>query len=198
MTRSSARPHARFVTLAALLALALGLLGCGGGDDDASNGDGESSAFPPNVTTDDDIAAQEEGSPERALLEWWQAFQFQDVATVEGLTSEDVLDAIGEKDLANLVKTRGQGLQGIEVLSASESGDTASVRIGLLQFTPEEEGGPPPTEPTSSQPSTIAMQSDGGEWLFDELAYLEPMIESLEAAEQAAKEGSAEQQPGDQ
>jgi hypothetical protein len=187
---SIARRCARFATLAALLTLTAALLGCGGSDDETTTG-ADSGGFPPNVITDDDIAAQEEGSPERALLEWWQAFQFQDAATVEDLTSEDVLDAIGEKTLTELVQTRGQGLQGIEVLGASENGDNASVRAGLLQFTPEKEGDPQPTEPTSSQPTTFVMQSDGGSWLYDDVDYLQPMADSLEAAEQAAQEESS-------
>jgi hypothetical protein len=193
---SITRRCAPFATLAALLVLVMGLLGCGGADDETTTGGDGDSTFAPNIITDDEIAAQEEGTPERALLEWWQAFQFQDSATVEKLTSEDVLDAIGEKTLTELVETRGQGLQGIAVLGASESGDQASVRVGLLQFTPEKEGDPPPDEPTSSQPTTFTMESDGGRWLYDDAAYLQPMVESLEAAEAAQEQGSADQGSG--
>ena len=77
-----------------------------------------------------------------------------------------------------------RGLQGIEVLSATESGDSAAVRVGLLTFTPEKEGDPPPEAPTAAMPATFAMVNEGDTWLFDDPAYLEPMIEAMEAAEE--------------
>jgi hypothetical protein len=189
--RSRRLRAAQLVTAAALLLLAVVLLGCGG-DDDESEGDGDET-FAPNVVTADEIEAQEEGSPERALLEWWQSFQFGDASQVVALTSQETLDEVGEENLEDVVTNTGQGLQGIEVLGATEDGDTASIRVGLLQFTPEKEGEPPPDEPTSSTPDTFAMQNEGGEWLFAETAYLEPRIESFKQAQQQQEEGGEEQ-----
>lgn len=181
------------MSAAGLMLVAVLLLGCGSDDDGNDEANGE--AFAPNIVTDSDIEAQEDGTPERALLEWWQAFQFQDTATVEALTSPGTVDDISDKKLAELVKTRGPGLQGIEVLGATEDGDTASVRAGLLTFTPEKSGEPPPTEPTTSTPATFALTNEGGEWLFDDTAYLEPLVEILQAAEEQPPE---EQPPEEQ
>jgi len=183
-----------FSRLAAVAALALAtvfLAACGsdGGDDTTTDG-GSTDGFGPQVVSQEDLDAQEEGSAGRGLLDWWQAFQFQDANTVISLTSENTLDELGEKDLEELVKTRGQGLQGVEVLGATESGDTASVRAGLLTFQPEEEGGPIPDEPTASRPITFTMEKDGDQWLFDTPTYLQPMIEGLQAAEEAADQGA--------
>ena len=72
------------------------------------------------------------------------------------------MEAIGEARMEVFVKTRGQGLQGIEVLSASEDGDAASVRAGLLTFQPAKQGAPPPATPTASRPTTIAMTKEDG------------------------------------
>jgi hypothetical protein len=183
---------AQLLTTAALLLLVVALLGCGGDGGDEGNGSEE--AFSPNVVTDEEIEAQEEGSPGRALLEWWQAFQFRDASQVVTLTSQETLDEIGEKNLENLVTNTGQGLQGIEVLGATEQGEeTASVRVGLLQFTPAKEDEPPPDEPTSSTPDTFAMQNEDGEWLFAETAYLEPKLESFKQAQAQREEGGGEQ-----
>jgi hypothetical protein len=135
--------------------------------------------FPPIIVTDDAIEAEKEGSPGRALLEWWQAYQFSDLAAVEALTSEATTDAIGADKLAELVQLPGPGLQGIKVLDASESGNTASVNTGLLNFQPEEEGGPVPTKPSSSTPETFAMEKDGGDWLFAGTEFLSLKLNSL-------------------
>jgi hypothetical protein len=166
-----------------------------GGSDDDGNGSGGD--FPPNVVTDDEINAQEEGSPARALLEWWQSFQFGDATVVAELTSQETLDEVGENNLEELVRTRGQSLQGVEVFNTTESGDVASVRVGLLTFQPEKQGDPPPDEPSGSIPDTFAMQDEDGEWKFAEPAYLEPQIESMKQAEkqqQQQEEGGGEEE----
>jgi hypothetical protein len=186
----------RLLTAAATILLAVVLLGCGDDDSDDSNGDSD---LPPNVITDQEIDDQDEGTPERGLLEWWQAFQFQDATAVVSLTSPRTLDDVGENNVEDLVQARGQGLQGIEILGVSESGDDASVRVGLLTFQPPEEGAPPPDEPTASTPTTFAMGKEGDEWLFDDNAYLELQIDNLKASEEAAEEQqSDEQQPQDE
>jgi hypothetical protein len=194
----SGGPRAPRLLVAAVLALlAAALVACGSDDDEGSNGgNGGGPPLTPNIVTNEDVDAQQEGSPERGLLEWWQAFQFQDVAAVESLTSEETLDDIGDKQLRKLVEARGKGLQGLEVLGSSESGDTASVRAGLLTFQPEE-GEPPPDEPTSSTPATFELVNEGDEWLFNDTAFLEPMIESLEAAEEQAEQAADEEQQND-
>jgi hypothetical protein len=157
------------------------LFGCGGGGDTTGGSD---EALSPQVVTDSDIDAQPSGSPEQALLEWWQAYQFSDAEQVIARTSKGTLDDLGEKDLSELVKNTGQGLQGIEVLGSDESGNTASVRVGLLTFQPEKEGEPPPDEPTSSTPDTFEMKKEGGEWKFAATEYLAPKLESFQQAQQ--------------
>jgi hypothetical protein len=202
-TDQKAEPRSRtpwYIAGAALVAAAavvIALLVAGGGSDDSSSGEangGNQEAFPPHVVRDSEIEAQESGSPERALLEWWQAFQFGDARGVEALTSEATLNAIGDRQLAQLVRTRGQGLQGIEVLGASEDGNGASVRAGLLTFQPEKKGDPTPTTPTASRPTTFAMIKQGDEWLFRETAFLEPILEGLKRSrEEQQKQGEKQQ-----
>jgi hypothetical protein len=187
------------MTFAALIAVIF-LLGCGSDDENGDGGEetgGDAAqTFPPHVVRDDDIEAQEEGSPERALLEWWQAFQFADAAGVESLTSEETLNAVGPRQLAALVKARGQGLQGVEVLGASTQGATSSVRVALLTFQPEKEGQPPPTTPTGSRPATITMAKVGNRWLFAETPYVRPMVENFrQAAREAQEQTETEAEP---
>jgi hypothetical protein len=135
--------------------------------------------FPPEIVQDGEIADQKKGSPGRALLEWWQAYQFSDVAGVEGLTSPETIDAIGAGNLRALIDLPGPGLQGIEVVESSEDGNTAEVQAALLTFQPEEPGDPKPTEPSNSLPVTFSMQDEGGEWLFAETEFLETKLNTL-------------------
>jgi hypothetical protein len=135
--------------------------------------------FPPVIVQDGDIKDQPKGSPGRALLEWWQAFQFSDIAAVEALTSPGTIDAVGQDQLRELVLLPGPGLQGIEVLDASESGNSASVNAGLLNFQPPAEGEPPPDEPTASVPETFPMEKDGDQWLFAGTEFLTLRLNQL-------------------
>jgi hypothetical protein len=169
----------RLIAASGAILLAAFLFGCGGGGDTSGE-----PALPPNVVTDSDVDAQASGSPERALLEWWQAVQFGDSEQVLQRTSKSTIDKLGKHDLSEWVKSAGQGLQGVEVLGADETGNTASVRVGLLQFQPEQEGEPPPTDPTSSTPDTFEMKKEGNDWKFAAPEFLEPKIESFKASQQ--------------
>jgi len=155
------------------------VVGCGGGGSSTSGGD----QLPPNVVTDSDISAQASGSPSQALLEWWQAYQYSDAQQVVERTAKDTLNEVGEKNLSDLVQAQGGSLQGVEVLGEEVNGNTASIRVGLLQFTPSKPGGEPPSEPTASTPNTFEMQKEGGEWKFASPVYLEPKIESFKQAQ---------------
>ena len=135
--------------------------------------------LPPTIVRDGEILEQPKGSPERALLEWWQAYQFSDLRAVEELTAEATIDGVGEDNLTALVELPGPGLNGIEIVEASESGDTATVEAALLNFTPKAPGKPVPDKPTASVPETLTMQNDGGEWLFADTEFLTLKLNSL-------------------
>ena len=133
--------------------------------------------FPPQTVLDGDIAQHKKGTPERALLEWWQAFQFHDARTVKALTSRDTRKAIGPHALANLVHLTG--LPGIAILDSTTTGNTALLQAGLLNFQPPGPGEPPPREPTGSQPATFTMARERGRWVFDQADFLIPKAENL-------------------
>jgi hypothetical protein len=132
--------------------------------------------FPPSIVLDGDVKEQETGTPQRALLEWWQAFQFRDVKTVLALTSRETLKTIGRRNLIDLV--RRTGLQGIEILDATTDGDTALIQAGLLNFAAPR-GEPPPRKPTASLPATFTMVRESGEWVYAQTDYLVPKVENL-------------------
>jgi hypothetical protein len=134
--------------------------------------------FPPQILTDADVAKEKKGTPGRAFLEWWQAYQWHDAAAVESLTTPETLNAVGPDKLAELVNT--QSLQGVEILSTNESGSVATVNAGLLEFQPPREGAPPPDKPTNSQPDSFLMKKEHGDWLFDQTEFLTLKLNSLQ------------------
>jgi hypothetical protein len=184
---------AALVVAAAVVIIALG---SGGGSDDSGSSSksvASEGSFPPQVVRTSEIEAHDAGSPQRALLEWWQSFQFGDARGVVDRTSEATVSTLGRAELADLVRTRGQGLQGVEVLGATVQGDAASVRVGLLTFQPKKQGEPPPKTPTASRPATLAMHKEGDDWRFSEPAYLEPMIRNLRSRQQQKQQGGQQQ-----
>src|SRR5262245_43945668 len=133
--------------------------------------------FPPTIVLEGDVREQRKGTPGRALLEWWQAFQFHDVTTVKALTSRETKTAIGPNALGKLVRLTG--LPGIEILDATTTGDTALLQTGLLNFQPPGPGEPPPRQPTGSAPATFTMTREGGKWVFAQTEFLIPKVNNL-------------------
>jgi hypothetical protein len=133
--------------------------------------------LPPQTVLDGDVNEQKKGTPERALLEWWQAFQFRDVATMLDLTSRETQKAIGRRTLADLV--RRTGLPGIEILDSTEQGSTALIQTGVLSFSAPR-GKPVPRKPTNSVPTTFTMKREGGKWVYAQTDFLVPKAENLQ------------------
>lgn len=135
-------------------------------------------AFPPQIVTDGEVADEKKRTPQRAFLEWWQAYQWHDIQEVLSLTSPETLKAVGADNLSQLVAT--QTLPGVEILGVREGGSTATVNAGLLQFEPPRPGAPQPDKPTSSQPDSFLMQNQGGKWLFAQIDFLQLKLNSLQ------------------
>jgi hypothetical protein len=134
----------------------------------------------PNVVTEQQIEAEAAGSPERALLSWWQAFQFADSDALLELTAEKTLDRVGKDELLDLAATNGAGFPGLEVVSATTSDDKAAVRGLVLTFDVDKNG---VTQNTSTgRPETFEMRSEGGAWKFGASEFLESVLEQAQAA----------------
>jgi hypothetical protein len=133
--------------------------------------------LPPQVVLDGDVANEPKGTPARALLAWWQAFQFRDVKTVLALTGQDTLKAVGRRNLAKLV--RRTGLPGLKVLDTTTNGNTALIQAGVLFFATEK-GHPPPRTPTGSKPATFTMAREHGDWVFAQTDFLALRVSNLQ------------------
>jgi hypothetical protein len=179
-------PQRPLLALGVLAVLVFAGCGSGGGSSSSDNANSVTNTasvsastaeqkFAPQVIRDGDIQAEPKGSPQRAFLAWWQAFQFQDAATVEQLTSKATLKAVGRKPLAKLVQVRGPGTPGIKILSVSKHGNAASVRVAMLTFEQDKQGRPTDQVATST-PGTFEMRNETGSWTFASTDYLKNLI----------------------
>jgi hypothetical protein len=133
--------------LAALFAAlgALGLVACGSSSHSSSPGSGQGStpiaavtvgAPPPNVVTSQQINAYHPGSPAHALLEFWQAVQFSDVLSARRLVSSKALASVTPARFTTMIQTLGDNIPGLRIVSSTQIGVDASVRVFLLGYAP--------------------------------------------------------------
>jgi hypothetical protein len=178
------RPGRATASALALLTSTLTLAACGPEDSDSAesntttpSGTIAEPAPAPNLVTTEQVESFEQGSPERALLEWWAAFQHGDQDAVVEITAERTLERVGEKRVSNLVDLLGSDLQGIRVARSRVEGDRAIVLALLLSFDVDK-GGMAVEESVSGSPRVFAMAREGG-WLYDEPSYLERLLDDL-------------------
>lgn len=185
---ASVRPRATALVAAAVSVLLVA--GCASGkqgpakEETAKNGsiivDLPRSALPPSIVRDEAIREQKQGSPTRALLEWWQALQFGDVEVSVRLMTPAAVRALGRRRFERLVRQVGPGLPGINVVSWRVFDNVCSIRVELLSFAPSKGDRKPSVKPTSSSPSSFVMRqgSQRRKWLFNDAAFLRQLAKN--------------------
>jgi hypothetical protein len=155
--------------------------GCGG---DGSLRDGDSSSYRrlnvtaafPNTVTARHLAAFAAGSPKRALHEWFQAVQFEDVAAVRTWTSRRAVRRIGRPALGRAVATVGPAL-GRPNIGRVRSGEAvATVTVGIEAYVPGR------TAPRSVHPVNFRLVREDDAWHVASLTYLLAAARRIEAA----------------
>ena len=134
------RAHCKRVSALLLSAVLWG--GCAGDDGPArtaratAEADKDIARMLPNLVDERDVASTVAGSPERALLEWFQAVQFEDLEAVRSLTDPAALPRAGRRELAAAVAVVGPALGKPTIVTAKTNDDRASVRAlirGILR-----------------------------------------------------------------
>jgi hypothetical protein len=121
-----------------------------------------------NIVTSSEIAKTADGSPQRALLEWFQAVQFRDLGQVGRLTASPKATHVSPAALDSAVQNVGPSLAFPRVVQSRVSGDSASVRVLLLTY----KAGT--TILTSSLPATFTLTRPHGSWLVSDVSVLFP------------------------
>ena len=158
-----------------LIGLGLVLLGGACGDDSGSQNDGTpratsgrlelAKAFP-NVVTTRELSATRPGSPERAVLEWFQAIQFEDITGVRDWTDRSALSRTEGPALARAIATVGPALGKPEVRSVSPAGGAATVRVRIEGYLPGRSAA------STIEPVRFQLLRQDGVWRLSSLRYL--------------------------
>lgn len=162
--RFIARPQA---LAAAVCLLASGLVvSCASSPKAASGVAAPAASGLQNLVTASDIAHAGSSTPKAALLEWFQAVQYRDYATVLALTSGRVRRSVGAAALDDAVRVVGYGLGKPSIQRVSVHGATTSIQVLVLSYVPDR-----PT-PVLKQPSTFSMIDGPVGWQLDDATYL--------------------------
>jgi hypothetical protein len=118
------------------------------------------------LVTDNEIDQAEPRSPQRALLAFFQAVQFNDARGARELISTRINRAVAYKRLRGIVDLVGGALGKPDIQSVRRRGNTAFARVLVLAYVPGK-----PTA-VSGSPATFILRLQGRDWKIDNLDYL--------------------------
>jgi hypothetical protein len=182
---------ARSLFVGALAALALVFAGCGDDSTDTQLGDKslvDPADLPEAVISDDDRDQFEQGSPEVALLNYWQSLQFQDLAGALEFYEPGLRRAVGDSSMlealrsqASLYRIRKPGILEDETETAGE--------LTTVRYVIEDLNG-------GVTPHSVTFRRDGDEWRIVFSSFTgEGLLGSAQARKQVEIDPSA-QSPG--
>src|SRR4051812_23563251 len=132
---------------------------------------------PASLVRDEDVARQKPGTPARSLLEFFQAVQYQDVATARGLVSKRELRRVTPSEFASAVTVVGSAVGRPAIKNVRTNGNSAIIRVFVQAFAPGK------AEPVSSDPTSFQLVDQDG-WKLDDIGYLTRAADQLSAARQ--------------
>jgi hypothetical protein len=138
-----------------------------------------------NLITDEDVASRQRGSPERALLSFFQAVQYRDSQTALSLIARAERADLSPKTIRGQVARIGSSLGRPRIVVVRRTGNKAMVRTVVLSFEPGN------TKPSGGTPVTFALRKERNRWVLEDLTYL-----VLEAREVVQAERRHRPRPG--
>lgn len=118
-----------------------------------------------HVLEDRDIERYSSGSPQRALLLWFQAVQFDDQPAVRSLTTRRELKRVASKTVDFAVSLVGTSIGTPEIVSVRKTGTRAAVRTLVRKNQPS---GHAPVQTAH----TFYLTRVGPGWKVDDVSYL--------------------------
>jgi hypothetical protein len=144
----------------------------------------------PKVTlSQEDVEAYDEGTPERAALEWWRAIQVSNTELAASYYAEQAVISPGSelpesRDLESQISIAAGAFQGgVEITGVEEDQGEATVFLDLQ----------PPDEEIPPQGRSLNFVDENGEW---KLADNSPLIQAVARAQ--AAQGAPAPPPSDE
>jgi hypothetical protein len=139
-----------------------------GGEDTSTSAELPAGAGAANIVQADDLGRVPEDSPDRALLEWFQAVQFRDVVGVRQLTAPATVSRVTPAALDRAVNRIGGSLARPQIVGRRLTSTQAVLRLLLLSYSPAS------SRPTATTPSTFSLAKIGGAWRLTDVSVLFP------------------------
>ncbi|MGH2957570.1 MAG: hypothetical protein ACRDL6_11325 [Solirubrobacterales bacterium] len=164
----------------------LSIAGCGGDDsqvDLATSSLVENEELPRAVIDDGDRDRYEEGSAEMALLDYWEALQFQDLGTAVAHHDAEARRAIGEDELFAALRSQGVVYRTTKpgIVGTSTEGGLTTIRFLVQDLSGEQ------------TPQSIVWRRQGDDWRIVYSSYLgDSLVAVVEAQTQAGIDPSAQ------
>ena len=117
-----------------------------------------------NLVSNGDIRRTKFGTPERAIMKWAQAVQFDDPAAVRAAYSERVRDRVSLARMYAAAKLVSSLLGRPEIVNSTVRNTDARIRVALISY----DG----TGRRSQQPTTFRLVKEDGRWRFDDAELL--------------------------
>jgi hypothetical protein len=111
-----------------------------------------------NVILASDINATPPGSPQRAMLSWFQAVQFGDPVEVLALTAPATVAKVGAATITKDVAATTDILARPQLLSTRFQGNVAYLRVLMLSYVVNK------SKPVLEVPATVTLEKIGGSW----------------------------------
>ena len=131
---------------------------------------------PANIVAPQQIALYPGGSPTHALLEFWQAVQFGDLLNARRLVSPETLAAVTPSRFTTMVQTLGDDIPGLQIVSSTQIGVNAAVRVFLLFYAPNR-------TVSASAPQTFSLRDGPLGYQLNDLAYFLRTARTVRAAQ---------------
>ena len=119
-----------------------------------------------NIVDNRAIDERKAGTPERGLLEWWQAMQFGDATGVDELTAAATVTALSDRVISQVADRAGPGLGRPEIIRTTVTGANARLRVAMLRYKNNR------LDPDGTQRFTLRLSRDGDRWKFADTRFL--------------------------